>query len=1141
MKGEEERRIVTVLFADIVGFTRLAEDLDPEEVKHRVDGCFDRLATDIASFGGVVDKILGDGIVALFGAPVAHEDDAERAVRAGMHMQETLSAMATEFETPFRMRVGINTGEVLVGASAAGRDYTAMGDVVNSAARLQSLAAPGQVLVGAATELATRDAISYRSLGDLEVKGREEALGCWEALSAVRPPGARTRRSVDFVGRERELELLHAQARLAVDLSQAQMATIFGEAGAGKTRLVEEAAGQLQSRYAARVFEGRCVPYGEANVWWPIADVIRHAFGLQHDSSEDEAGTAIDELLVQYLGGDDPDLARFRIALLHVLGFLTPLRGGDRIRNRAEVTLAVTRILEVELRQRPVVIVLSDVHWAAEAVWGLLRHLLSDLSRARLIVLVTARRSETTESAEGRFGTLEIELGPLDIASSHQLAEALGVDLPADEVAQLIDRSGGNPFFLEELVGLVGVSGRAGATGTAEDGGGLDQLPDTLRGILAARLDRLDLKARQLLESAAVLGRTGTVSGLARMCRETNRGDDISADLAALEADDLLRVTGGRYVFMSDLVREVAYGTITKTARAQLHAGIASFRESGEGNVRNSTAVAIATHYGAAAALLTDLTEVSGLDTVEIQAKALHWTQEAAWRALAAGVPGDAAEWFGVGLDLASDDQSRAQFLYGRAKARCEIRDFAGTRADLESLEPFLQYDPALAAKALVVSGDIDQKAGYLDRAAAQLREASDRLDDLGETSDHALALRLLGMTEMFRGDEPMALRALHLSRQVAASSGNRREEAWATQSLAWFAFRTGRVNEASAFVEQAEEIFSDLDDRGGLAWTRGVAAWVAFHAGDWDRARALVAEVLPETRRRGDPWAEAIMLGLESSMALWSGDAALALELAQQTQTIAERADDLSLAVQARALEGRALISRGRIAEGLVALEQSFALSERTGDAESRRLAVISNCSASARLGDADRAIRWAARFDGNHDDPNVVGESDLSVSLTLAMLQRGAVDEAASQASWSGSFGGEAYNMNAEAVGALVAAAQGDLDLVVEKTNRVFSGPATYLDRTMANLSLAAAACRSGMASEIDEHLAEARRLVRDTDDRLTPLLIDLVSGVCGRSSLPDAEAALRVLAVDPSGWRQAWMLAADSDRSRGAVSSA
>lgn len=1128
-KADEERRVVTVLFADLVGFTALAEQLDPEEVKHRVDACFERLTADIMSFGGVVDKVLGDGIVALFGAPVAHEDDAERAVRAGLRLQQTLATMATELEAPFRMRVGINTGEVLVGSSSAGRDYTAMGDVVNSADRLQSLAAPGQVLVGPATHDATTEAISYQDLGELDVRGRQESLRAWSALSAVRPPGARTRRIADFVGRERELDLLHAQARMAVELEQAQIATVFGEAGTGKTRLVEEAAGQMASRFGARVLEGRCVPYGEANVWWPIADVLRHAFGLATDCPQDEAEVIVKTGLEVHLPEDsEQQRERIHLALTHALGFNTPMRGGDRNRNRSEVTFAMSRILEVELEQRPVVMVLSDVHWAAEAVWQLVGHLLDELGRSRLILLVTARRSEIAEAIQGRFGSLTLELGPLDGASSRQLVEELGLDLPDDEAAELIERSGGNPFFLEELVGLVGSGAADVALGESRTGR-LDQIPDNLRGILASRLDRLDPPARNVLELASVLGRSGSVEGLITMNKEAGLSDDILPELHTLEQADLLSISGSRFEFVSDLVREVAYGTITKTARARLHAGIAGYLEHISGGaVRNSMAVAVAHHYASAAQLLTDLTETAGVDAPTVTSNALHWLGEAGNRAMEAGAPTEATRWFTQGLELSGDDGTRAQFLYGRAKARCEVRDIAGTKRDLERLEALSLHDPVLQAQSLVVAGDLEQKAGDPNRAAGLLREAADRLETLDQPADRSLALRLLGVTEMFRGDEPLALQALNASREVAAAADERREEAWATQSLAMLAFRTGRVGEATELVNEAERMFTELDDRNGLTWTHGVAAWVAFHMGDWETAKALVAEILPETKRRGDPWAEAVMLILDASMSLWSGEAERALAVAVSTQKVAERSGEVALLVQAQAVEGRALISRGRVAEGVKVLEQTHQLALRAGDDDGQRLAVISNCAAAARLGNSEGAIRWAARFDGPHDDPSVVGESDLTVSLALAFLQRGSVAEATSQISWIDSFEKAPPNMYAEAVGAMVAAASHAPDVAERKAATVLAGPATYMDQTLAHLSCAAVANAAGRSTEVDEHLAEARRALENTDDLITPTIVDLLAAVCGRAPIDEAEDAMRQLGLDPAGWRMAWSMA-------------
>ncbi len=1132
--ADEERRIVTALFADIVGFTGLAEHRDPEEVKHLVDRCFAEIADDITTFGGKVDKIVGDQIVALFGAPVAHEDDAERAVRAALRMQPALERMGGDLETAVRVRIGVNTGEVLVGSTTAGGDYTAMGDVMNSAARLQELAEPGQVLVGSSTKAATTSAVNYRPAGRLPARGREDPLEAWVAVEAVGAPGAHRRRVGAFVGRDRELAFLDAQAAMALELSRAQVSVVLGEPGMGKSRLIQEASERLARCHEIPVIEGRCVPYGEANVWWPVAELVRDLFTIGHDLTPASTEVALRAALDERFGVDHPDGPRLFTALKHTLGLETPLRGGSRSRNRSEVTLAVTQVIERAVLDRPLIVVLSDMHWAANAVWGLLDHLLRSLARQPLILMMSARDLGEADLFEGRHGVSVLPLGPLADQPAHNLLNDLGFGLSRGEAEGLVTRSGGNPYFLEELAGLViegGSVGRAvSAAGGDRTAADLDELPDTLRGIVAARLDSLAPEERGLLEDASVLGRTGTVVGLTTLVTESRGVEDMAGLLERLVALDLLSIDGPRYEFRSDLVRDVAYGTLTKTVRAQRHAGIATYLESAQtGRVRSAVVAAIAEHYRAAAQLLGELSVVPGLERAEVVSKALLWLDRAGDRALKAGEPVAAEKWYDYGVALAEDDQALSGFLYGRAKARCEIHNITGSRADLDRLEPLTDHDPVLAAKALLVRGDVHRKAGDLDHAASKLREAADRLAVLDVPDEQALALRLLGITEMERSDDSLARQALASSRLVAAKAGDRRSEGWALQSMAWHEFNRGRTADANDLVEQAVEIFAELGDRGGLAWAQGVQAWVAFHLGHWERAEQLVDSVLPETRRRGDPWAEAVMVNLSASLALWSGRAGEALRLAQDGQAIAGRADDLPNLVGSMALEGRALVSLGRVADGTHLLEQAFAIADRRADRDTRRIAIISNCASAARLGEPERAIRWAARFDGVHDDPTVVGEADLVVSLALAMLQRGAVDEAAAQLSWVEDPDADPdRNTNyEEAVGALIAAAAHQSDVVDSRAANVLTGSSTYLDRVFALGAKAAVRQQEGDEAGAGAALARARDQVESTDDQVTRLLLDLLAAVLGRGSLVDADRNLRSIGLDPTGWRTCWEL--------------
>lgn len=1136
---EGERRVVTVLFADLVGFTALSERLDPEEVKHLVDRAFDRLGRDITSFGGVIDKIMGDGIIALFGAPVAHEDDAERAVRSGLRMHQTLDELSAELDSPIRMRVGVNTGEVVVGTPSAG-DYTAMGDVVNSAQRLQSMAEPGQTLVGGETRRATGETISYRSVGELPARGRQAPIEGWAALHAVHLPGHHDRRVARFVGRTHELDLLEAQGRLAVDGNRAQLVVVVGDTGIGKTRLVLESAARLADQSGAVVVEGRCLPYGEANVWWPVAELLRDLLTLPTDDTEPAMEAVVADHLGRFLDNAPySEIERYTTAVLHACGHDTPLRGGDRHRNRSEVTLAFTNILEAALTRRPVVLVVSDLHWASPAVGSLLSQVLSELARRPLMVLVTTKSAEMGSLPQGRHGLSVIQLGPLSASTSADLLVELGLDPGHRHTAALVDRSGGNPFFLEELAGLLLAADQGASTPPATRGTGrpgdeldldLEELPATLRGTIAARLDALQPGELALLGNAAVLGRTGPVAALSIVAAEVQgvSYEEFETQLVGLVEQDLLVVAGPRFRFHSDLVRDVAYGRLTKVARARQHQGIAEFLEANQtGPVRNSVVVAIADHYRSAAQLSLELPSMRELDHGSLVGKALYWLEQAGDRALDVGEPRVASRWYDTGVELALPASPElARFVYGRARARAEIHDLAGARADLERLSGLPDLDETLSAKAVLVRGDVYRKAGALPEAVSDLATAASLLERLDQADDQALALRLLGMTEMARSNDLAARQALIESRQVALAAGMRRSEGWALQTMAWHAFLLGRVGEARTLVEEAIEIFTEVEDNGALVWARGVLAWVAFHTGHWDEARALVDTILPETRRRGDPWAEAITLNLDSSLLLWSGAADAAKQRAREARTVAESIQEVTLSVGARAVEGRALVSLGRIEEGTQVLEEAFSAADQADDDEGRRMAVVTNIASAARLGEPERAIRWAARYDGEADDPSVVGETDLVVSLALALFQRGAVAEAQGQLHLGEAAGIGCY---AHAVGALLAAASGDPDRTDHLVSLTLDGNPTYLDRIVALLARAAGRVQVGDVVGCAEALTLAWEVVKPTDDQLTRHLIMLAAAVFGQGDLNEAEDKALNVGLDPTGWKTAFTLAA------------
>ncbi len=457
----DERRVATVLFADLVGFTTLSESADPEQVKNLVDRCFERLAVEITTFGGQVDKVIGDALVALFGAPVAHEDDAERAVRAALRMQERLAEMRTDLDMDVHLRIGVNTGEVLVGALRAGGDYTAMGDVVNTASRLEQVAGPGEVVVGPATHAASLRGVRYEPLGPITVKGREEPVDAWRAVRAVAPPGHRHRRvETPLVGRDSELAVLRAALATATSRKRAHLVLVSGDAGLGKSRLASELGKIAECEHQALVLNGQCIPYGETNEWWPIAAMVAEACEVDLTDNDAPVPTCTRSAVEQVLGAeaDDPEIGRITQGLLYLMRETEPGEGVDPGRAREEALRAALTFFAGIASTRPLVLVLSDLHWGEDVVLEFLPRLLTHVAHHPMVVVGTTRPELTDRwtPPAGRHNTVQVHLDPL---TGEDIAVLLGCLLPdadAELVGVLRDRSGGNPFFLEELVAMLG-------------------------------------------------------------------------------------------------------------------------------------------------------------------------------------------------------------------------------------------------------------------------------------------------------------------------------------------------------------------------------------------------------------------------------------------------------------------------------------------------------------------------------------------------------------------------------------------------------------------------------------------------------------------------------------------------------------
>ncbi|MBX7159787.1 MAG: AAA family ATPase [Acidimicrobiia bacterium] len=531
----DERRVVTVVFGDLVGFTALAETLDPEAVKNLVDGCFARLAEDVANYGGKVDKVVGDAIVALFGAPVAHEDDAERAVRAALAMQHTVSTHATDTGLDVRLRIGVNTGEVLVGSIQAGDEYTAMGDVVNTASRLQSAADPGSVLVGASTYQATRDAVEYAPHDPVDAKGKEVPVEAWVALAAESRPGRRPlRERTPLVGRDAEMRMLTGAVETALTHDRGQFVLLLGEAGIGKSRLARELLAHTAERHETIVVEGGCVPYGETNPWWPIAEALQSFCGLGRTDCSEAARTDAHAAVTGALaaaGTDPAEIERRVDGLLYLMGHSAALADLDAERALDEAVRSLRALLGTLTDAVPVAVCLTDLHWADPQLLNLLDRLMESLRTLRIVLVATGRPEllDRWHPVASRQNVIVAALDPLNADDTDALLDTLLPDSADPALRSVLrDRSGGNPLYAEEFAALL----EAATLDDAEcETPTVGALPATLHGLVAARLDTLAPPLRGLVADAAVVGHEGSVAALAALAATRVDSD---ADLAAL-------------------------------------------------------------------------------------------------------------------------------------------------------------------------------------------------------------------------------------------------------------------------------------------------------------------------------------------------------------------------------------------------------------------------------------------------------------------------------------------------------------------------------------------------------------------------------------------------------------------------------
>src|ERR1039457_5449690 len=628
----EERKVVSVLFCDLVGFTAASEHADPEDVRARLRPYHAQLQQVIESHGGTVEKFVGDAVMAVFGAPVAHEDDAERAVRAGLRILEAIEELNRgEEKLQLQVRVGINTGEsvVALGAHPERGEGFVTGDVVNTASRLQGIAPVNGVAVSEPTFRQTERVFSFDRLEPVQVKGKSEPLLVWQPLAARARFGADVIRTsaTPLVGREFERPLLIATFERAATQRSCQLVTVVGEPGVGKTRLCTELLQYVEQRPGlVRWRQGRCLPYGEAIAFWALGEIVKAESGILESDSPEEALAKLDQAIPEQ--GTDRAWLKARLA---------PLVGaGGEPAAQEESFTAWRRFLDGLAAQNPTVLVVDDLHWADAPMLAFLEHLADWSTGVPLLLLCTARpelHEKHPTWAAGVRNAQTINLAPLSDDETATLVALLlkRTVLPAATQQALLDRAGGNPLYAEEFVRLL--SDRNLLAGPLEE----VPLPDSVQALIAARLGTLSAEGKRLRRDAAVIGKVFWAGALARMSERDPR--DVELALHELARKELVRPARGssmqgerEYGFWHLLVRDVCCPQMPRASRATRHRAAAGWIESQAGDRVDDLTDALGHHYGQA----LELARAAGQeqDIPELEAASRRYLALAGERAL---------------------------------------------------------------------------------------------------------------------------------------------------------------------------------------------------------------------------------------------------------------------------------------------------------------------------------------------------------------------------------------------------------------------------------------------------------------------------------------------------------------------------
>src|SRR6266508_3809998 len=968
-----ERRLVSVLFADLVGFTSASEKRDAEETRELLSRYFDTCRRLIELYGGTVEKFIGDAVMAVWGTPVATEDDAERAVRAALDLVAAVSALGDEVRAEgLRARAGVLTGEAAVTIGAEGEGMVA-GDLVNTASRIQSIAEPGTVLVGEATRRATEQAIVYENAGEHELKGKAEPVALSRALRVVSARGGSLKSAglePPFVGRDREVKLIKDLFHGCANERHAHLVSVTGIAGIGKSRLVWEFYkyfdGIVQQVYWHR---GRCLAYGEGVAYWALADMVRMRAGIGETEDASSARPKLSAMVERYML-DAEERAFVEPRLAHLLA-LEEAASGDRQDLFAAWRLFFERLADAS----PTVLAFEDMQWADTSLLDFVEYLL-EWSRDYALYVITLARPELHERrpgwGAGHRNFTSIYLEPLSERSMRELLEGLVPGLPERLREQILARAEGVPLYAVETVRMLLDRGLLVQEGPVYRPAGeiaALEVPETLHALIAARLDGLAPEERRLLQDGAVLGKTFTRAGLAALSGLPEA--ELEPLLSSLVRKEVLGIQSdprspehGQYGFLQDLVRHVAYETLSKRERKSRHLAAAHHLEQAFPEV-DEVAEVLASHYLAAVEAAPDAE-----DAQDIRAKAREMLARAGERAASLAAASEAQRYFEQAAQLTDDAPEQAALLEQAGQMAWHANVPERARALLEQAHAAYEElaDSGGAARVSARVAEIDFAEGHPQQAVARLEPALTALEAGAADADLAAAAAQLGRFLVLNGEEERA--APHLERALSLAEALDLPEtlAQALNSKALLVLNHDRLYEAQILVEGALALALAHDLHAAALRSYNNLAVLVESSERWAESLTITERALELARRVGDRGREATLLAAPVG-ALW----------------LLGRWDEaLAYAVEAQELAATSLVQS-------IMLE-AVAIHRERGELEQARR-VFAGLSLVAQTEDVQAAAQYASaeagllRAEGHTREALAAAERALAVRAELGV----------------------------------------------------------------------------------------------------------------------------------------------------------